>query len=70
MHHAQVLVYEADGKLAQRLTQLAGQRGVRLRELRKVEACLSSLRRHGPGSGPGRDVGCGPVPGPEPDRGR
>jgi len=49
MHHAQDLVYEADGKLAQRLTQLAGQRGVRLRELRKVEACLSSLRRHGPG---------------------
>ena len=49
MHHAQILVYEADGKLAQSLTGLAEQRGVRLRELRKVEACVGSLRRHGPG---------------------
>jgi len=49
MHHAQVLVYEADGKLAASLSQLAGQRGFRLRELRKVEACLGSLRRHGAG---------------------
>jgi DNA-binding NtrC family response regulator len=49
MHQAQVLVYEADGKLAESLRALSGERGFRLRELRKAEACLSCLRRHGDG---------------------
>lgn len=49
MHQAQVLIYEADGKLAEHLAELAARSGCRLREVRKPEACLSCLRRYGPG---------------------
>ena len=49
MHQAQVLVYEADGKLAEGLRPFSNERGFRLRELRKIEACLNCLRRHGDG---------------------
>src|SRR5262245_27625225 len=49
MHQAQVLVYEMDGKLAESLRPLSAARGFRLRELRKIEACLSCLRRQGDG---------------------
>jgi DNA-binding NtrC family response regulator len=49
MHQAQVLVYEADGKLAAQLADASARLGFRLREVRKTDACLSCLRRYGPG---------------------
>jgi len=49
MKHAQVLVYESDGKLAERLAESRERSGFRLAEIRKMDACLASLRRHGPG---------------------
>ncbi len=49
MKLAQVLVYEADGKLAEILGPLRQTRGLRLREVRQVQACLGWLRRRGPG---------------------
>jgi DNA-binding NtrC family response regulator len=48
MQHAQVLVYESDGKLAATLEELANRRGSRLREIRQENACLNLLRRYGP----------------------
>jgi len=49
MKHAQVLVYEADGKLTAALRELSQRRGFRLRDLRHASACLGCLRRHGQG---------------------
>lgn len=49
MRQAQVLVYESDGRLAQRLDVWAQIRKVWLRELRSVPSCLNALRRGGPG---------------------
>jgi DNA-binding NtrC family response regulator len=49
MRLAQVLVYEGDGKLAESLRDLSRERGLRLRELRRDSACLTALRRGGPG---------------------
>jgi DNA-binding NtrC family response regulator len=49
MKYPQLLVYETDGKLAAGLQALCAKRGVRLRELRHAQACLRTLRRHGPG---------------------
>jgi DNA-binding NtrC family response regulator len=47
MHQAHVLVYETDGKIAAQLAEAGA--AFRLREMRKTEACLSCLRRYGPG---------------------
>lgn len=44
MRHAQVLVYEADGRLAELLRPLALDRGLWLREVRQPAACLGLLR--------------------------
>jgi DNA-binding NtrC family response regulator len=49
MHHAQVLVYESDGKLAEWLRDVSRKEGFRLSELRQPRACLAALRRNGPG---------------------
>jgi DNA-binding NtrC family response regulator len=49
MHQAQVLVYESDGKLAAQLADASARSGFRVREIRQTEACLSCLRRYGPG---------------------
>lgn len=49
MQHAQVLVYEKDGKLAESLRDLAKRRGIWVRELRQARACVESLARGGTG---------------------
>jgi DNA-binding NtrC family response regulator len=49
MRQAQVLVYEADGRLAALLAESSRRRAFRLRELRQPRACLACLRRSGPG---------------------
>jgi DNA-binding NtrC family response regulator len=49
MNYPQVLVYETDGKLAAGLQSMSQRHGWRLRELRHAQACLRTLRRHGPG---------------------
>jgi hypothetical protein len=48
MRHPQVLVYEADGRLAALLRPLAEDRKWFLREPRRAHAVLSRLRRGGP----------------------
>src|SRR5262245_42705844 len=45
MQHAQILVYEKDGKLAESLRALGKRRGVWVRELRQAQACLDALAR-------------------------
>lgn len=47
MRHAQVLVYESDGRLADLLRPRAEAGRWRLRELRHLDACLSLLQRGG-----------------------
>lgn len=49
MQHAQVLIYEKDGKLAESLRVLGKARGIWLRELRQAQACLDVLARGGVG---------------------
>jgi DNA-binding NtrC family response regulator len=49
MRYAQVLVYETDGRLADSLRGWAHDRGVWLREVRQLSACLNLLRRGGAG---------------------
>jgi DNA-binding NtrC family response regulator len=49
MQHAQVVVFENDGKLAAGLSDLSAHQGFRLREVRQEKACLNLLRRAGPG---------------------
>jgi DNA-binding NtrC family response regulator len=48
VRYRQVIVYEADGRLAALLRPLATQRAWSLREPRQVDACLSLLERRGP----------------------
>jgi DNA-binding NtrC family response regulator len=48
MRQAQMLVYEADGRLAQLLRGGVEQRGWRLREVRQPESVLEVLREGGP----------------------
>jgi DNA-binding NarL/FixJ family response regulator len=48
MRHPQLLVYETDGRLAERLRDLAGKQRWALREVRQSEACLRLLRAGGP----------------------
>jgi hypothetical protein len=49
MRHPQILVYEADGRLAALLRPLAEEQRWLLREPRQGRACLRLLRRGGPG---------------------
>lgn len=49
MQHAQVLICETDGKLADVLRPLGESRGIWVRELRQPRACLAELARGGPG---------------------
>jgi hypothetical protein len=49
MHHAQVVVFESDGKLAESLHDAGKEHGFWLREVRQEKACLNLLRRGGPG---------------------
>lgn len=47
MRHAQILVYEKDGKLAETLRSLGKSRGIWLREVRQSKVCLEALARGG-----------------------
>jgi hypothetical protein len=47
MRHAQVMVYESDGRLAELLRPHAAAGRWNLRELRHLEACLGLLQRGG-----------------------
>jgi hypothetical protein len=49
MHHAQLLIYEKDGKLAAQLRPLARERRWLLREVRQPEGCARLLARSGVG---------------------
>jgi hypothetical protein len=48
MHSAQVLAYENDGKLTERLRPLSKERGFWLRQVRQHAACLQVLGRDAP----------------------
>jgi DNA-binding NarL/FixJ family response regulator len=48
MRYPQLLVYESDGRLAERLRALARDRRWSLREPRRPEACVRLLRHGGP----------------------
>jgi hypothetical protein len=45
MHHAQLIVYGVEGRLAELLGALAHERALWLREVRHVKTCLNLLRR-------------------------
>jgi hypothetical protein len=49
MHHAQVIAFGLEGRLAEVLKELALGRALWLREARHVKTCLSLLRRGGAG---------------------
>jgi DNA-binding NarL/FixJ family response regulator len=49
MHHAQLLAYGLEGRLADVLQELAQGRALWLREVRHVKTCLNLLRRGGAG---------------------
>ena len=48
MRLPQIVVYDKDGRLKLQLEALAGSRRWALREARRPETCLASLRREGP----------------------
>jgi hypothetical protein len=49
MHHAQLLAFGLEGRLAETLQELAQGRALWLREVRNAKACLDVLRRGGAG---------------------
>lgn len=49
MRQAHVVVYEPDGRVAERLRELSERHGFVVREVRHGDACLNTLSRFGPG---------------------